>query len=851
MEHPQHLLGDKQSKANQQLTIDRLIHGLKNSGMTEAQITDELASRYLCIEPGSQNDYPPATHETGTDPLGSPLTCAEVREVLYELNCRSAPGPDGITNKLLKNLDDADIEVLTNKINEVWETGEVPQEWRIATVILIPKPGKPLELGSLRPISLTSCVGKVAEHVILNRVTQFAEERNLLPFNQIGFRPSMSTQDVMLLLKHKIIDKASRDTRAVLALDLEKAKVKHSHILDSLKEGGLGEHFYMYVSTFLKDRKATIRLGAMGSRTIDLGPRGTPQGAVLSPFLFNLSLRALSRSLAEIEGLGHAFYADDLTLWCEGGSDGQIEELLQTAIRVVQDFLDNAGLCLSAQKSELLLCRPTLGARKGAFPDISITTANGSVIPVVRRVRILGMFLEEDGSNAYTLERIATKADSMTKLITRVANKRGGLSEDNLRRLFHAFLISHINYIALAHKWSRRDEARLESIIRKSIKKVLGLPQSTSTERLLDLGVHNTFGEIVEAQQVAQVVRLASTEAGRQLLAYIGIRSSITRQRECTLPVKIREMYSVSQIPRNMHPQYNYGRRKARARALLSRAANIEDNVAFVDAAQYAASNHFVSAATSLRGELLTSLTIKNTDADKAEQVAVAIAMATTNRSTIFTDSRAATRAFMKGSVCKEAARVLSAAPWTGKKHLIWFPGHVGSDAHEAIPNANELAHFQARGLTRRAGSGHSEAEGGQWQRDPLLTFNEVCKHYQLGRRKFPLPHRDLNRPQAITLRMLQTETYPSPFIQSKFIEGISPGCPRCGHPRCTLQHMLWQCHDLRGGSGSPSTEEDWHRLLTSSAKEEQLRAVQRAREVAESLNLPAPSWVRPADVTP
>ncbi|KAH8036081.1 hypothetical protein HPB51_017737 [Rhipicephalus microplus] len=65
--------------------------------------------------------------------------------------------------------------------------------------------------------------GKVAEHVILKRATKFAEERNLFPYNLIGFRPSVSTQDVMLLLKHKIIGRVSRDTRAVLELDLEKA----------------------------------------------------------------------------------------------------------------------------------------------------------------------------------------------------------------------------------------------------------------------------------------------------------------------------------------------------------------------------------------------------------------------------------------------------------------------------------------------------------------------------------------------------------------------------------------------------------------------------------------------------
>ncbi|KAH6919884.1 hypothetical protein HPB50_029128 [Hyalomma asiaticum] len=45
---------------------------------------------------------------------------------------------------------------------------------------------------------------------------------------------------------------------------------------------------------------------------------------------------------------------------------------------------------------------------------------------------------------------------------------------------------------------------------------------------------------------------------------------------------------------------------------------------------------------------------------------------------------------------------------------------------------------------------------------------------------------------------------------------------------------MLWHCPDLRRDSGSPSSEEDWLRIVTSSAKEEQLRALQRAHEIAD-----------------
>lgn len=127
------------------------------------------------------------------DPFGTPFTCAEVKAILAELNCLSPTGPDGIRNKLLKNFAEADIELLTEHINKIWKTGHVPPKWREASVILILKPDKPLAIGSLRPISLTSCVGKVAEHVILKRVTKFAEERQILPLNQIGFPPFMST----------------------------------------------------------------------------------------------------------------------------------------------------------------------------------------------------------------------------------------------------------------------------------------------------------------------------------------------------------------------------------------------------------------------------------------------------------------------------------------------------------------------------------------------------------------------------------------------------------------------------------------------------------------------------------
>lgn len=54
--------------------------------------------------------------------LDRPITKAEVYEAISHLNTRSTPGPDGITNRVITNLDDSSIQALTAYMNKVWNT---------------------------------------------------------------------------------------------------------------------------------------------------------------------------------------------------------------------------------------------------------------------------------------------------------------------------------------------------------------------------------------------------------------------------------------------------------------------------------------------------------------------------------------------------------------------------------------------------------------------------------------------------------------------------------------------------------------------------------------------------------
>lgn len=97
-------------------------------------------------------------------------TTSEVEVIINQLAPRKAPGPDGITNAVLKNLERKGVAALTNLFNSALRLRHYLNQWKTTNVIALPKPGQNLSLPqSYRPISLLSGIGKILERVILRR----------------------------------------------------------------------------------------------------------------------------------------------------------------------------------------------------------------------------------------------------------------------------------------------------------------------------------------------------------------------------------------------------------------------------------------------------------------------------------------------------------------------------------------------------------------------------------------------------------------------------------------------------------------------------------------------------------
>jgi hypothetical protein len=85
-----------------------------------------------------------------------------------------------------------------NTFNHCIETGNFPMAWKFATLVLLRKGDKPQnQTSSYRPICLLSCVGKLFERLLFNRLEAYLSSTNGLSPQQFGSRRGKSTADAI------------------------------------------------------------------------------------------------------------------------------------------------------------------------------------------------------------------------------------------------------------------------------------------------------------------------------------------------------------------------------------------------------------------------------------------------------------------------------------------------------------------------------------------------------------------------------------------------------------------------------------------------------------------------------
>ena len=129
----------------------------------------------------------------------------ELNKALKKLRSRKSPGPDQIHNEILTHLGNTGKKVILQFINLTWLKGELPKSWKIATIKPLLKKEKPAEeVASYRPISLTSCLGKVTEKIINATLYWWLEANGKTDMHQGGFKTGQRTEDLLFSKDHRL-----------------------------------------------------------------------------------------------------------------------------------------------------------------------------------------------------------------------------------------------------------------------------------------------------------------------------------------------------------------------------------------------------------------------------------------------------------------------------------------------------------------------------------------------------------------------------------------------------------------------------------------------------------------------
>ena len=468
--------------------IDSLIEGdrIANSPMEKVELFAE------CLEDQFTNNN---EHEAQHDRIVNyyniskynalhedirPTTKEEITFICKNLNKRKAPGNDGITNLMLRNLPDVAINAVVKITNKVLETGTFPAIWKTADVVMIPKPGKPKnDPKSYRPISLLPMLSKVVERVILIRLTEDCDDKRILPDEQFGFREQLSTDLQLLRITETIHQAIDRKHFCIgVFLDIEKAfdKVWHEGLLSKLCQFGINQKLTSIIESFLQARSYQVKLGNITSEARRIRS-GVPQGAVLSPMLYNL----YTADVPKCARTDMFVYADDIAIIAHACSTITAQNRIQQHLRRLEDYFVTWKLTPNATKSEAIQFTTR---RTVHNPEL---TLRGEVIPIVPKVKYLGVYLDRKMTWRDQAAYLRQKGVIIIKTLYPMIHRGSRLNIKNKTTLFKQMLRPAISYGSVAWGTAARCHLRhIQVIENKFLRLITDAPWDMSCRIIRD-----------------------------------------------------------------------------------------------------------------------------------------------------------------------------------------------------------------------------------------------------------------------------------------------------------------------------------------------------------------------------
>ena len=340
------------------------------------------------------------------------LSDSRIKPLLDNLDINKAQGPDAVSGAVLKNCSKTLAYPLSILFNLSYNTGYIPQEWKLANVVPVHKKDDKNKVTNYRPISLTSLVMKVFERILYDELLTRTIDK--IDTRQHGFLRNRSCNSNLLLFTESIVrslhEKIGTD---VIYFDFAKAfdTVSHDLILNKLKtQYNIDGTLLKFFTEYLCSRKQRVILDNVISECVDI-LSGVPQGSILGPLLFVLFINDIYTNIDKDTNI--ALFADDTKIWRDINSEADCE-ILQNDINTLSTWSRNNKMSFHPDKCKALSIHDSRPDFVKVLPfPYCYYNINGNIIEFCENERDLGVLVSSNFRWDDQHDKILKKAHQM------------------------------------------------------------------------------------------------------------------------------------------------------------------------------------------------------------------------------------------------------------------------------------------------------------------------------------------------------------------------------------------------------------------------------------------------------
>jgi len=360
--------------------------------------------------------------------------------------------------------------------------GFVCERWRRSVGIIMRKPNKQdYRLpSSYRIINLLDVVGKVVERLVARRLERWGQEG--MGDEQYGGRVGRSSLDGVGRLYKRWEEGGKRGV--VLCIDVmggyENVGVRKC--VKRLEEVGVEKYLVKWVSSFLRERSVSVRVGKRVGREVKM-KGGMVQGSPLSPILFMFVLGGVLEEVRkeEVDGVEMIACVDGVDFMVVGKDEDEIEDRVGKMGRAMERGLEKWEVDIQKMKLE------EMWMRDGVVRWERNVNWLGQDIRMKLGLRVLGVWLQCDGGwKEHVLNRMRV-AENRWRLMLKLFRRGGrGMRVEDMKRIWKMVVGQSLMYgMELYWGGQKGMKEMLQIWMNRHMRRILGGVRGTPVDVIL------------------------------------------------------------------------------------------------------------------------------------------------------------------------------------------------------------------------------------------------------------------------------------------------------------------------------------------------------------------------------